>query len=129
AEDLERPRPRRANPPLEIAALLRRHGEEHDAPAQLLERAGVVEGHRRAEHPRDWRIVAAGVGSARHGIGLGMAADDERVELADQRERRSVAFLPGRLRADAREREAGARREPEPLKHLLDELCGLHFLE
>ena len=59
----------------------------------------------------------------------GWPATDQRVELADERERRPRALAARHLRPHAREREPRPRRQPEPRERLLDQLRGLHLLE
>ena len=58
---------------------------------------------------------------ARDGIGRGMPGDDERIELADERERRPGAPPARDVRAHAGEREPSAA-QTEPTQRLLDEL-------
>ena len=64
-EELERARRALAHAPLEVAALLRGHGEEHHAARQVRHHARVVKRHRRAQHSRHLRVVAARVRGAR----------------------------------------------------------------
>ena len=128
-EELERARRALAHPPLEVAALLCGHGEEHHAARQVRHHAGVVKRHRRAQHPRHLRIVAARVRRPREGIRRGMPRHRQRVELADERKRRPRALAPRHLRPHPREREPRPRRQPDSAQRLLDELRGLHLLE
>src|SRR5262249_22867187 len=107
--------------PLEIAALLRGHGEEDDVPAQVLERACRAEAHRGAQQARHLCVVTAGMRGPGYWIGLRVPADDERVQLAKQREGRSRPLSTVCLGADASEGEAACRRETECPKRLLDE--------
>src|SRR5262249_59436905 len=53
----------------------------------------------------------------------------ERVQLTDERERRTVTRSSTNVGADAREGEPGPRLEAEGPKRLLDETRGLDFLE
>ncbi len=115
--------------PLDVAALLGRYPEEDHATGEVLEGARVHQPHRGAQHARDLRVVAAGVRGAGGRVGLGMPGDAQAVELADQREGRSVAAAAGHLRAHAGHRQAGARRHPEATERLLHEPGGLHLLE
>ena len=127
-QELELALARLVDAPFDVAVLLRGHREEDQAPRQLVERARVAEPDRGAEQPGDLRVVAARVRGAARGVGLGMARDDQRVQLAEQRERRPVAAARS-IRAHAGHREAGLRREADLAERLLDEPRRLHFLE
>src|SRR5262249_42114935 len=127
-EELELPGPRLADPPLHVAVLFRGHGEEHDPPGQAVERLGADQAHRGTEHPGDLRVVAAGVGGARLRIRDGMTRHDQAVELAEQRERRTV-LRAARLGAPARDRESRLRLQTEPRQDLLDQPRRLELLE
>src|SRR5438552_812924 len=129
AEELQPARARLGHAPLDVAVLLRRHGEEHHATAERVERPRVEQSRRGAHQRGHLRIVAAGVGGAGGGIAVGMPGVDEGDELTEQRERRPVARPSRRLRAHAREREAGLRLEPDSGEGLLDQPRRLDLLE
>src|SRR5687767_12469468 len=58
-----------------------------------------------------------------------MALHDQPVELAEQREGRSVAAPAGRVRAHPGERESALRLETDLPERVFHERGGLHFLE
>src|SRR5262249_41254966 len=129
AEELDLSRPRLREPPLEVAAFLRGDREERDAARQMLGGAGVDQRHRRAQHPRDLRLVPARVHRAGRRIRFRVPGNGERVELPDQRERGAVTGTPAHVGTDAREREPRPRLEIERAERLLDQSRRLHFLE
>ena len=129
AEEFESPFANLVEPPLEVAAFLGRDGHQGETASQMLERPGRHETDRGADQARDLSVVAAGVNRARRGIGLGMAGDNERVELAQERERRPWSLAAGHVGAHAREGEPGPRRQTELAKLRLDEGRGSRLLE
>src|SRR5262249_60989546 len=66
---------------------------------------------------------------ARLGIAFGMAGDDERVQLAEHREGRSLAGQAADVGAHASQGQTSPRGETELLEGLLDEPGGLDLLE
>ena len=64
AEELQAARPDLLESPLEVAALLGRHREEHDPAGEVLQRPALDQTERGAEESRHLRVVAAGVGRA-----------------------------------------------------------------
>ena len=129
AQELQPPGPRLRDAPLDVAVLLGGHGEEHHAAGQVIEGLGVEQAHGRAEQPGHLGVVAAGVRGAGLGIGDRVAGDDERVELAEQREGRAVAAAAGHVGPDAGERQAALGRQTQTPHGVLDQAGGLDFLE
>ena len=129
AEQLERPGLALGPAPLEVAALLGGHREERHPSREMGEGAGVVEPHGGAEKSRHLGVVAAGVGRARVRIGLRVPGHDQRVELADQGERRARARLTRHVGAHAGERQSRAGREAEAAEAVLHQLRRLGLLE
>src|SRR3989304_712336 len=74
AEDPPLPLPRLVHAPLDVAVLLRRDGEEDDAPGEGLHRFDAHEAHGGAEQSGDLGVVAAGVSRPRRGVGPGGGA-------------------------------------------------------
>src|SRR5262245_59310982 len=128
-EELEPPLAGLLETPLEVAAFLGRNGHQRDAAGQVLEGLGGQKSDRRADQPRDLRVVTAGVRRARLWIGLGMAGDDQRVELAQERARRSRPLPARDVGPHARERQARARRQAELLQLRLDQRRRPRLLE
>src|SRR5882672_386887 len=82
----------------------------------------------RAQQPRHLGIVAAGVCGAGLGIGDRMSRHHQAVQLAEQREGRTVLDARG-LGPHAGEGEAAPRLEPELAERLLGQPRGLELLE
>src|SRR5262245_23889468 len=74
-EELEPPLADLLETPLEVAAFLGGNGHQREAAGQVLEGLGGQKPDRRADQPRDLRVVTAGVRRARLGIGLGRSEE------------------------------------------------------
>jgi hypothetical protein len=98
-------------------------------PARCSEGPRLEQAHGRAQHPRDLRVVAAGVRSAGLRIGHRVPHHHEAVQLAEERQRGPIPRAPGRVGAHAGQREPGARGQAHALEGLRDELGGLELLE
>src|SRR5881296_52485 len=120
-QELEPPLADFLETPLEVAALLRGDGHQRQAAGQVLEGLHGHQADRRADQPGDLGVVAARVSRARLRVGFGMAGDDERVELAQEREGRPRPLPAGDVGPDAREREPGERSQAELAELRLDE--------
>ena len=67
---------------VDVDHLFGRNREEHQRTAELRQHHGGQEPHGGAHHPGHLRVVAAGVGRAGAGIGMGVVRHPERVQLA-----------------------------------------------
>ena len=129
AEELELAGARLAHAPGNVAVLLGRHRDERHAAGQLIGDPGIHQAHRAAQEPRHLGVVATRVSGAGLGIGFGMAGHDERVELAEQRERGPRARAAPQVGAYPGDGEAGLGLESQRAQHLFGELRRLELLE
>ena len=93
---------------LDLDVLLRRHGDEGDAAAEGVEDAGRLKTHANAEHHSDLRVVPAGVGRARGGVGVGVSGHEQRIELTHDADGGAGARAAFELALDAGDGDAGA---------------------
>ena len=72
---------------LDLAVLLRRDAEEHDAAVERRSDLRVGEGERRAHDAGELGVVPARVGGLGLGVGMGVLGNAQGVELADKGDR------------------------------------------
>jgi len=129
AQELQLPRARLRQAPLEVAALFGGHRKKHHPPRQVFRRPRIDERHRGAEQRRDLGVVAARVDGAGLGIGVRMSRHPQRVEFPEEREPRTLAGEAGKLGPDPGQRQAGLGCEAEPAERVRHEPRGPHLLE
>jgi hypothetical protein len=120
-QELDLPLLAQPDPPLDLDVLLGRHREEHHVPVQLVHHR--LEAHPGAQHRRHLGVVPAGVGGVGGRVGERMPRDDQRVQLAQDRDRRAGA-PPGQPGLDAGEREPRAVLHAHLVEPGADELGG-----
>ena len=86
AQELELALFAKREPLFELDVLLGGHGHQRDAAGQL--GRDLAQRQARAEHHRDLGVVAAGVHGARAGIAVGMLPAQQRIQLAENGDRR-----------------------------------------
>ena len=115
-------------PVFDLHKFLCGHGKKHDPAREIACHAGIDHAHHRAHQPRDLRVVPTRMRRARLRIGLGMIGHQERIEFADQRDRRAWrAALQNALHA--RNRQLGLAQHAKFIHRLRHQLGGFKFLK